>query len=1113
MRTWIVAFAVMLAALGGGATAAAANVDLSVALTDAPDPQTAGQNVSYVVTVSDATATANNVKLVDPLPAGAQLVAANGTGWTCTLAAATVTCTRPTLAVGAAPPITIIVQTPITGGVMTNTVTVSTTTDTDTNAANNTATTTTQVNTSSDLSITETAAPSPVAAASQLTYTLTVSNAGPSPAAMVHVSDTLPTSVTFVSATGTGWTCGETGGVVGCDADPLALGVAPTIAIVVTAPPDPQTLTNVVTVSAMTADPQANNNSKSLDTVVVAGADLSLALTQSADSILVSGAITYTVVVTNHGPSTATNVTVTDTLPTDDLYMAATGTGWTCSNAANIVTCTAASLPVGDAPPIAITATGPGTPQKVPDMATVSATTADPLSANNSATVETTILGSADVSVAMTGTERALTSGALTFQVTVTNQGPSTAQSIRVVDTLPDGVTNAAGSGLHWGCKVLGSTITCDTTSLDANGAAPDITITFTAPATGDAVMNLVEVTSQTHDPVADNNSAMAVANLDQIGLRGGGCQVGGGGAGLVVLVGLGLARRRRRTALAIAVLAVLGLGAARPAHAQIAGAPENFPIDHMRLALDNDGLLGVEWASVPRPGDWSAATFIGYETNPLVLYNARTGETIDPLVKKRISGGVVIGVGITKWFEAGLEMPLIYNQTRDTTLPMSTLKSPRAGDLRLAPKFLILKGGDGKVGVAAIAGIGIPTGGSSGYAGDGGLTVSPEVMVSYQKGGLRAGLDTGVLFRGSKQVVDLEIDNELFTRLGAGYRLPMGLEIDAMLMTSTSLAKAYSHVATDPLELDGGVTYATEGFAVFLMGGRGIHTGYGSPELRFLAGIRISPAADNRPLDTDGDGIPDAKDKCPREPEDKDGFQDEDGCPDPDNDKDGVPDEDDKCPNDPEDKDGFQDADGCPDPDNDKDGILDAADKCPNEAEDKDGFQDEDGCPDPDNDKDGVLDADDKCPNEPGPKETHGCPDIDSDGDGIPDRLDSCPDDKGTEPNGGCAKRQGVQIRADRIEVIDRIVLRGDAVDPRSLPTLDAVAKIIGNHGQIKVRVDGKGAASAVKYLVSKGIAVDRLQANVGDGGPLAFVLVDKIEAPKPEDKKPDEPEIEMEP
>ncbi|HEY5951463.1 MAG TPA: OmpA family protein [Kofleriaceae bacterium] len=100
-------------------------------------------------------------------------------------------------------------------------------------------------------------------------------------------------------------------------------------------------------------------------------------------------------------------------------------------------------------------------------------------------------------------------------------------------------------------------------------------------------------------------------------------------------------------------------------------------------------------------------------------------------------------------------------------------------------------------------------------------------------------------------------------------------------------------------------------------------------------------------PGDTDGDGILDENDKCPNEAEDKDGFQDDDGCPDPDNDGDGVPDASDKCAMEPEDKDGFQDDDGCPDPDNDGDGVPDASDKCADQPETKNGYQDEDGCPD----------------------------------------------------------------------------------------------------------------------------------------------------------------------
>jgi outer membrane protein OmpA-like peptidoglycan-associated protein/opacity protein-like surface antigen len=128
---------------------------------------------------------------------------------------------------------------------------------------------------------------------------------------------------------------------------------------------------------------------------------------------------------------------------------------------------------------------------------------------------------------------------------------------------------------------------------------------------------------------------------------------------------------------------------------------------------------------------------------------------------------------------------------------------------------------------------------------------------------------------------------------------------------------------------------------------------------------------------DSDKDGIRNKEDLCPQQPEDYDGFRDEDGCPDPDNDQDGIADVVDGCPNEPEDADGFHDDDGCPDPDNDGDGILDTADRCPDEAEDADGYQDADGCPDPDNDGDGVPDAADHCPSTPADVEVddQGCP------------------------------------------------------------------------------------------------------------------------------------------
>jgi len=163
---------------------------------------------------------------------------------------------------------------------------------------------------------------------------------------------------------------------------------------------------------------------------------------------------------------------------------------------------------------------------------------------------------------------------------------------------------------------------------------------------------------------------------------------------------------------------------------------------------------------------------------------------------------------------------------------------------------------------------------------------------------------------------------------------------------------------------------------------------------LEFTIGLALRLTSETR--DRDSDGIYNRVDICPDDPEDRDYFEDHDGCPDWDNDKDRLPDPIDKCPNDPEDRDGFRDDDGCPDPDDDNDGIEDAADSCPRDAEDQDGFEDSDGCPDHDNDDDRVPDLRDACPGVPEDfdewQDQDGCPEDDNDGDGLPDARDECP-------------------------------------------------------------------------------------------------------------------------
>jgi outer membrane protein OmpA-like peptidoglycan-associated protein len=228
-------------------------------------------------------------------------------------------------------------------------------------------------------------------------------------------------------------------------------------------------------------------------------------------------------------------------------------------------------------------------------------------------------------------------------------------------------------------------------------------------------------------------------------------------------------------------------------------------------------------------------------------------------------------------------------------------------------------------------------------------------------------------------------------------------------------------------------------------------------------------------PGDRDGDGYLDPEDKCPDQPENFNGYQDEDGCPDdPDTDGDGIPDSVDQCVMDPEDKDGYLDEDGCPEPDNDLDGIPDAQDKCPNQPEDMDGYEDDDGCPDPDNDKDTVLDVQDQCPNEIGST---------------------------TQEPLGCPVKPALVVVTDcEVKITQQIhfEFNKDKIRPESFPVLDAVVEVMDKNPTIKLEVQGhtdnKGAAaynkdlsnrrahSVMKYLISHGVTNDRLTA-VGYG------------------------------
>ncbi|HPG41775.1 MAG TPA: OmpA family protein [bacterium] len=231
---------------------------------------------------------------------------------------------------------------------------------------------------------------------------------------------------------------------------------------------------------------------------------------------------------------------------------------------------------------------------------------------------------------------------------------------------------------------------------------------------------------------------------------------------------------------------------------------------------------------------------------------------------------------------------------------------------------------------------------------------------------------------------------------------------------------------------------------------------------------------------DTDNDGVEDKLDKCPKEAEDIDGFQDLDGCPDLDNDNDGVPDTADAAVNEAEDIDGFQDNDGKPDLDNDNDGIPDAKDKCPNKAEDKDGFEDTDGCPDLDNDNDGIADDKDKCPNEAETKN------------GFEDE-DGCPDKK---PEVMLDKKpmvlEGVTFNTGSSELTENAKIVLDAV-VRTMTDYPDLTVLVRGHTDSKgnraynIKLSKLRAESVKAYLVGRGVSSQRLEtAGIGPDEPI---------------------------
>jgi cysteine-rich repeat protein len=571
-----------------------------------------------------------------------------------------------------------------------------------------------------------------------------------------------------------------------------------------------------------------------------------------------------------------------------------------------------------------------------------------------------------------------------------------------------------------------------------------------------------------------------APSTCERLAVAGGGCSTGGGSNGLVLvgLVGLlVLGRRRRASTSALIAASAVTVLVAVPAHAQSVSGSGDFSAERFRLAMDRNGILSTESARTTGHLVIDVGLWLGYANDPITVRVGNDHDRVGALVADRFGGDLVASIGLTERFELGFAAPVILSQDESlgSLMTNGSLSSAGLGDITVTPKVSLLRG---PVDLGIAAALTLPTSGGDNFFGEDSVTFSPALLVGAVAGPARIFANLGYRLREATQMATLDVDDEMFARLGLGVRAGRAdVMFEASLATPASAPLDEFNANYAELRAGLGVDLSSN-IRAFAAGGVGLANGYGTPDWRGLVGVWIGsgkpkqepveeplpapPAPDTS--DDDGDGIVGAADKCPNEPENVNNFQDDDGCPDT-------------------------------LPDTDQDGIVDPIDKCPERAEDKDAFEDDDGCPEDDNDQDGVLDAADKCPLVAGVVENGGCPDTDKDGDTVVDRLDNCPDEPGTVKNNGCKDKQLVVFTGDSIKLLDVVYFDTNkaTLQKRSNKLLENVAKVINAHPEItKVTVEGhtddrgndaknkdlsqRRAQSVVAFLVSKQVKAELL-------------------------------------
>ncbi len=505
--------------------------DLALSKVAADPTLAAGQGTSFTlgVTNNGPSDAAGPITVTDTLPVGMTFVSGGGSnGWaSCDATGQSVSCVRAaSLPVGGvAGSLVIDVQVPsgTPAATLTNSAVVGSPT-VDPVPGNNTATAPVDVTTSADLALTKTHRETNLKAGDAVTFDLVATNAGPSDAvAPITVVDTLPAKVRFTSADAP-WACLATGDplvgqTVTCTlAAALTAGTvvaphaAPTLTLHTLIDVDlaPATVTNTAVVSSTTPDPDPANNTATDDVPIGVLADLSIVKSHTGDLTIGSNA-TYSIVVTNNGPSEATAVVVDDPMPAGLTFVSAVGAGWDCTaSTATALSCSRPTADPGTSYPLTLTAAvDPNAYPTVTNTATVSALTPDPIPGNNTSSDPATVLPQVDLGITKTHTGTFTVGTDASYQVSVVNHGPTEDPAvITVTDDLPAGLTFVSGVGTGWSCAANAQTVICTRLGLAALATSTFTLTVAVGPAAAPGVTNTVTVTSPTTDTDPTNNTA-----------------------------------------------------------------------------------------------------------------------------------------------------------------------------------------------------------------------------------------------------------------------------------------------------------------------------------------------------------------------------------------------------------------------------------------------------------------------------------------------------------------------------------------------------------------------------------------------------------------------------